>query len=77
LRFGIYETLDEAKFAIDYSCLNSDASNLDSRFDEAYIKAVELGSIPDLGKRQGIKVCFMNESGNWELYKPEKHVSIQ
>ena len=72
-RLGIYASLEEAKFAVEYTCMNDDCSNLMEGIDEAFIEAVELNSMPDLGSRQGIKICYINEEGLWTIYRPEKH----
>lgn len=68
-RFGIYETLEEAKFAFEYTFVD----NSECDIEEAYIEKIEIGSIPDAFKRQGIKVCFLDDTNEWQWYKNHDH----
>jgi hypothetical protein len=65
-RFGIYSTLDDAKCAIEYNFLNTDN---ELNVEEAYIEEIELDATPDVGKRQGRKICYIDDQGSWTLYK--------
>jgi hypothetical protein len=64
-RFGIYASLEEAKFAVDYTFFDDHGCNL----QEVYIEKIQVGSIPDPLKRQGIKVCYLDTHDNWQWYK--------
>ena len=71
-RFGLYSSEEEAKFALEYNFVDEDLVSLKHNVSEAYIEEIELDSMPDVGKRQGRKLCFFNDDGHWELYKPHK-----
>lgn len=63
-RFGIYDSLEEAKFAVEYTFLDDEYT-----IDEIYIEKILVGSMPDKGQRQGIKVCYLDSNDQWQWYK--------
>lgn len=73
-RFGIYDSLEEAKFAVEYTFFDDDghngsASGTSSSLTDVYIEKILVGSIPDKRQRQGIKVCYLDSNDQWQWYK--------
>lgn len=65
-RFGIYSSLEKAKEAAEINFLDQDGT---LEIDECYIEMVDLDFVPEKWKRQGRKLCYINDYGCWESYK--------
>ena len=60
-RFGIYDSLEEAKFAVEYTFFDDEGDNGSASGTSS--------SIPDKRQRQGIKVCYLDSNDQWQWYK--------
>jgi hypothetical protein len=65
-RFGIYSSLENAKEAAELNFLDEFG---ELEIDECYIEMVNLDEMPEKWKRQGKKICYINDYGCWEPYK--------
>ena len=64
-RVGIYTSLQAAKDAVESEWFDSDGELISNG---VYIEQVELDAIPTPFKRQGKKLCYINEYGAWSTY---------
>jgi hypothetical protein len=68
-RFGIYDTLEEAKFAAEYTFFEETNGSMICGPSEVYIEKILVGFMPDKHQRQGIKVCYVDSNDQWQWYK--------